>query len=53
MCSWVCDIVCNGEIGIGMVMDLVVGGVGFSVFAVCGGRGFSWWWEWVIDGGGG
>ena len=42
--------VCSGEIGMGMVMDLVVG---FSIFAIRGGGGFLWWWGWVIDGGGG
>ena len=26
-------------------MDLVVGGVGFSVFAIRGGGGFPWWWR--------
>ena len=34
-------------------MDLVVGGVGFSVFAIRGGGGFPWWWGCVIDGGDG
>ena len=41
------------DVGLWVVMDLVVGGVGFFVFAICGGGGFSWWWGWVIDGGGG
>ena len=49
-CSWVSDMVCSGEISMGMVMDLVVG---FSIFAVRGGGGFPWWWRWVIGGGGG
>ena len=42
--------VCSDEIGMGMVMDLVVG---FSIFAVRGGGGFPWWWGCVIDGGDG
>ena len=49
-CSWVSGVVCSGEIGMGMVMDLVVG---FSIFVVHGGGGFPWWWGWVIDDGGG
>ena len=40
----------SGEIGMGMVMDLVVG---FSIFTIRGGGEFLWWWGWVIDGGGG
>ena len=50
VCSWVFGVVYSGEIGMGMVMDLVVD---FFVFAIRGGGGFPWWWGWVIDGGGG
>ena len=31
-CSWISDVVCSSKIGMGMVMDLVMGGVDFSVF---------------------
>ena len=34
MCSWVFGMVCNGEISVGMVMDLVVD---FSIFVGRGG----------------
>ena len=52
-CSWISGVVCSSKIGMGMVMDLVMGGVDFSVFFIHSGGGFSWWWGWVIDGGGG